>query len=139
MPDIDTPPEFEYDPPEIPEPKEQEDLIQKQGKSDLFVKHMKKIRQKDGALSVACNYCTKVYKWHKSGGYDTYWKHILTKHPEAETKSRSQTQLPRYTTPNQKLFHYTDEQNREELARMVAVEYLSFSFDERVGFINYCQ
>ena len=51
---------------------------------------------------------------------------------------RSQTQIPRYATPNQQLFRYNDEQNREELARMVAVEHLSFSFGERVGFINYC-
>ena len=44
-----------------------------------------------------------------------------------------------YATPNQQLFRYTDKQNREELARMVAVEHLSFSFGEKVGFINYCR
>ena len=88
MPYIDTPPDFGFDP---QEPKEQEDLIQKQSKSDLFVKHMKKIRQEDGSFAVACNYCNKVYKWHKYGGHGTYRKHLLAKHPEAETRSRSQT------------------------------------------------
>ena len=100
---------------------------------------MKKVRKEDGSYVAACNYCTKTYKWSKSGGYVTYWKHIETKHPDAITRTRSQSQIPRYATPNQQLFRYTDEQNREELARMVAVEHLSFSFDERVGFINYCR
>ncbi|KAK0579136.1 hypothetical protein LWI29_021607 [Acer saccharum] len=127
MPDIDTPPDFGFDTPEVDLERE-EDLIQKQSKSDLFVKHMKKIRSEDGSITVACNYCNKVYKWSRSGGYDTYWKHIEAKHPEAVIRMRSQTQIPRYATPNQQLFHYNDEQNREELARMVAVEHLSFSF-----------
>ena len=29
--------------------------------------------------------------------------------------------------------------NREELARMIAVEYLPFNFVEKVDFVNYCQ
>ncbi|KAK0588003.1 hypothetical protein LWI29_032652 [Acer saccharum] len=132
MSDIDTPPDFGFDTPEVDLERE-EDLIQKQSKSDLFVKHMKKIRSEDGSITVACNYCNKVYKWSRSGGYGTYWKHIEAKHPEAVIRMRSQTQIPRYATPNQRLFRYNDEQNREELARMVAVEHLSFSFDGYYG------
>jgi len=44
MPYIDTPPDFDFDPPEV-ELQEEEDLIQKKHKSDLFVKHMKKVRK----------------------------------------------------------------------------------------------
>ncbi|KAI9201360.1 hypothetical protein LWI28_022208 [Acer negundo] len=91
MSDIDTPPDYDFDPPEADE----DEPDPKLSKSDLFVKHMKKVRQEDGSYVAACNYCKKVYKWSKSGGYDTYRKHIQTKYPEAETRSRSQTQSPR--------------------------------------------
>ena len=138
MPYIDTPPDFDFDPPEV-ELQEEEDVIQKKHKSDLFVKHMKKVRKEDGSFVAACQYCPKVYTWSKSGRYGTYRKHIETQHPEAIIRTRSQSQIPKYATPNQQLFRYIDEQNREELARMVAVEHLSFSFGERVGFINYCR
>ncbi|KAK0587083.1 hypothetical protein LWI29_017034 [Acer saccharum] len=106
MPDIDTPPDFGFDTPEVDLERE-EDLIQKQSKSDLFVKHMKKIRNEDGSITVACNYCNKVYKWSRSGGYGTYWKHIEAKHPEAVIRMRSQTQIP--SAMKQKwLNYYTD-------------------------------
>ena len=36
-------------------------------------------------------------------------------------------------------FICSDANNRDELARMVAVENLSFNFGENVGFINYYQ
>ena len=29
--------------------------------------------------------------------------------------------------------------NREELAKMISIEHLSFSFGEKIGFVNYCQ
>ncbi|KAK0584865.1 hypothetical protein LWI29_019958 [Acer saccharum] len=94
MPDIDTPLDFDYDPPEV-ELQDKEDLIRKWNKSDLFTKYMKKVRKEDGNYVAACNYCTKTYKWCKSGGYGTYWKHIETKHLDAITKTRSQSQIPR--------------------------------------------
>ncbi|KAK0606647.1 hypothetical protein LWI29_002054 [Acer saccharum] len=96
MPDIDTPPDFGYDPPEV-ELQEEEDLIQKQNKSDLFAKHIKKVSKEDGDYVAACNYCTKTYKWSKSEGYGTYWEHIETKHPDAMTRKRSQSQIPSLT------------------------------------------
>ena len=42
-------------------------------------------------------------------------------------------------SPNNQLFCYSDVNNREELAHMVVVEHLPFNFDEKVGFVNYCQ
>ncbi|KAK3212678.1 hypothetical protein Dsin_017384 [Dipteronia sinensis] len=116
-----------------------EEKLPKQVKSDLFVLHMKKVTHEDGSTVVICNYCKKVFKWHKSGGYGSYRKHITNSHPDAQAKSSSQSQILRYATPNQQLFKYSNAKNREELARMVAVEHLPFSFGEKVGFNYYCQ
>jgi hypothetical protein len=48
------------------------------------------------------------------------------------------TQISRYVTSHP-LFQYSDKKNKEELAKMVSMEHLSFSFGEKVGFVNYCQ
>ena len=45
-------------------------------------------------------------------------------------------QILRYVSPNNQLFHYSNANNKDELARMVVVKYLSFNFGEKVGFIN---
>ncbi|KAK3222295.1 hypothetical protein Dsin_009320 [Dipteronia sinensis] len=124
--------DFDFDP-------HMEEKLPKQVKSDLFVLHMKKVTHEDGSTVVICNYCKKVFKLHKSGGYGTYQKHITNSHPDAQAKSSSQAQILMYATPNQQLFKHSDAKNREELARMVAVEHLPFSFGEKVGFNNYCQ
>ncbi|KAK2638123.1 hypothetical protein Ddye_025918 [Dipteronia dyeriana] len=107
-------------------------------KSDLFVLHMKKVTKLNGTCWAVCNYCPKEYNWTKSGGYDTYRKHITTRHPEELAKGNAQSQISRFSTPDTQLFKYSDQANREELARMVAVEHLLFSFGEKVGFIKYC-
>ncbi|KAK3187976.1 hypothetical protein Dsin_027537 [Dipteronia sinensis] len=125
-------PDFDFDP-------NLEEKLPKHVKSNLFVLHMKKVTQEDGSTIVICNYYKKVFKWHKSGGYSTYRKHITNAHQDAHAKSSSQAQISRYATPNQQLLKYSDAKNREELARMVAVEHLSFSFCENVGFNKYCQ
>ena len=71
----------------------------------------------------------KEFKWSKSGGYDTFRKHITSSHPDNQARSSSQAQISRYATSNQQLFKYNDEKNNiEELARMVIVERLPFSF-----------
>ncbi|KAL5856117.1 hypothetical protein ACOSQ4_005919 [Xanthoceras sorbifolium] len=44
----------------------------------------------------------------------------------------------RYASHNSQLFKYSDARNRKELAKIVAVENLSFSFGEKLGFLNYC-
>ncbi|KAK3183515.1 hypothetical protein Dsin_030801 [Dipteronia sinensis] len=131
-PDPNTHQDFDFYP-------QMEEKLPKQVKSDLFVLQMKKVMHEDGSTVVICNYCKKVFKWHKSGGYGSYRKHITNSHPDAQAKSSSQSQIPRYATPNQQLLKYSDAKNREELARMVAVEHLPFSFGENVGFNNYCQ
>ncbi|KAK3218131.1 hypothetical protein Dsin_012101 [Dipteronia sinensis] len=74
-----------------------EEKLPKQVKSDLFVLHMKKVTHEDGSTVVICNYCKKVFKWHKSGGYRSYRKHITNSHPDAQAKSSLQSQIPRTT------------------------------------------
>ncbi|KAK3213087.1 hypothetical protein Dsin_017793 [Dipteronia sinensis] len=108
-------------------------------KSDLFKLHMKKIQLDDGMIQIKCNYCSKIYRTNKSFGYGTYWNHIRKNHPSELVKTSNQSQISRYGTPTNQLFHYTYEKNKEELAVMVAVEHLPFSFGEKVGFVNYCQ
>ena len=107
----------------------------------LFEVHMKKSTKSDGSLVIVCNYCSKEFKWSKSGGYDTYRRHINNTHLTEVTKSKAngQAQIFRYASANDQLFHYFDANNREELARMVVVKHLPFNFDEKVGFVNYCQ
>ncbi|KAK3193523.1 hypothetical protein Dsin_024833 [Dipteronia sinensis] len=73
-----------------------EEKLPKQVKSDLFVLHMKKVTHEDGSTVVICNYCKKVFKWHKSGGYGSYRKHITNSHPDAQAKSSSQSQIPSF-------------------------------------------
>ena len=115
MPDL--PPDFQFEP-------LMEEKLQKQPKSNLFVLHMKKVKKADGSTIAVCNYCKKVFKWSKSEGYGSYRKHITNSHPDALARPSSQAQISRYATPNQQLFKYSDEKNREELARMVAVKHL---------------
>ncbi|KAK2657797.1 hypothetical protein Ddye_010849 [Dipteronia dyeriana] len=65
----------------------------KQTKSDLFILHMKKVTKPDGTCWAVCNYCSKEYKWTKSGGYSTYRKHITTRHPAELAKGNEQSQI----------------------------------------------
>ncbi|KAK3195488.1 hypothetical protein Dsin_026798 [Dipteronia sinensis] len=65
MPDHPPDPDFE-----VPPTEEILEKAEKQPKSDLFVYHMKKIAKEDGTMTVICNYCHKVFKWSKSGGYE---------------------------------------------------------------------
>ncbi|KAK2645870.1 hypothetical protein Ddye_021065 [Dipteronia dyeriana] len=99
---------------------------------------MKKVMKPNGTCWAVCNYCIKEYKWTKSGGYGTYRKHITTRHPTELAKGNAQSQISRFSTSDTQLFKYSDQANREELARMVVVEHLPFSFGEKVGFIKYC-
>ncbi|KAK3211738.1 hypothetical protein Dsin_016444 [Dipteronia sinensis] len=78
---------------EVPPTEEILEKAEKQPKSDLFVYHMKKITKEDGTMVVVCNYCHKEFKWNKSGGYSTFWKHIMTQHPAEHARSSKQTQI----------------------------------------------
>ena len=98
---------------------------------------MKKLTKSDGIFIVVCNYCSKKFKWSKSGGYDTYRWHINNTQPTKATKSKAkgQTQIFRYASPSNQLFRYFDVNNREELARMVAVEHLLFNLVRKQVFL----
>ena len=66
------------------------------------------------------------------------WKHITNKHASEAGIDRTQQQITGYASSSP-LFHYTDTNNREELAKFISVEHLSFSIGEKVGFVDYCQ
>ena len=65
------------------------------------------------------------------------WKHITNKHASEADIDRTQQQIARYASSSP-LFLYTNTNNREELAKFISVEHLSFSFGENVGFVDYC-
>ncbi|KAK2645995.1 hypothetical protein Ddye_021190 [Dipteronia dyeriana] len=112
-------PDFTADP-NFEEPAEKD---KKHLKSDLFILHMKKVTKPNGTCWAVCNYCPKEYKWTKSGGYGTYRKHITTSHPAELAKGNAQSQISRFSTPDTQLFKYSDQANKEELARMLYDEY----------------
>ena len=110
-------------------------------KSDIFEKHFNKVSTGEKTFQATCNYCGKGFKWKVGGGYGTLRNHLVTKHPTETGISRSQTQITGYeTSPNPtSLFRYSDEKNREELAKLVSVEHLAFNFGEKLNFVTYCQ
>ena len=107
-------------------------------KSELFKVHMKKTKV-DNGFQIQCNHCSRKYNVGRTFGYGTLWAHIKKSHPSEYAVANNQTQISRYATPSNQLFRYTTENNREQLALMVATEHLPFGFGEKVGFINYCQ
>ena len=87
------------------------------------------------------NIVLQKFKWSKSGDYGTYQRHINNTYPTetAKSKAKSQTQIFRYVSSTNQLFHYSDVNNRKELARIVVIEHLPFNFGEKIGFLNYFQ
>ncbi|KAK2650226.1 hypothetical protein Ddye_017715 [Dipteronia dyeriana] len=81
MPDFSPFPEFEG--PRIEQVLEKE----KKYKSDIFVLHMKKVTKEVGTCWAVSNYCSKAFKWTKSGGYGTYRKHIMKHHLVEHTRA----------------------------------------------------
>ena len=61
--------------------------------SDIFKIHFKKIRSGDKTFKAICNYCLKEYAFKHGGGYGTFQKHIIAKHPDKVGMARGQTQL----------------------------------------------
>ena len=102
---------------------------------------MKKVEKLDGIKIVVCTYYSKEFKWSKFESYDTYRKYVNSLHPTktARSKLKGQTQIAWYVSHNIQLFHFSDANNKEELARAVAVEHLPFNVGEKVDFVNYCQ
>ena len=56
-----------------------------------------------------------------------------------KSKVKGQMQIFKYASSINQLFHFSDVNNKEELARMITIEHLPFNFGEKVGFLNYCQ
>ena len=104
-------------------------------KSDIFKKYFKKIKDNIYKILAVCIYYGKQYSF--SGRYGSLWKHITNKHAYEACIDRTQTQITGYASFSP-LFHYTDTNNREELAKFIFVEHLSFSFGEKIGFVDYC-
>jgi hypothetical protein len=112
----------------------------KRATSDIFKVHFTKRRQTENIFDVICNYCGQLYKFKVGGGYGTFRRHLEQKHPDKIGYDKTQTQISGYATSRpHPLFQYSDKKNKEELAKMVSMEHLSFSFGEKVGFVNYCQ
>ena len=50
--------------------------------SNIFKIHFKNNRSGDKTFKVICNYCSKEYAFKHGGGYGTFQKHIIVKHPD---------------------------------------------------------
>ena len=74
------------------------------------------------------------YKFKNGGGYGTFGRHLMNNHPTQIGVEQRQTQIYGYTTSffSSHLFKYSDEQNKLELVRIISMEYLSFSFGEKL-------
>ena len=134
---------------EVPNPSTQESQntsrrrqIKSRG-SEIFTKHFH-CREIDDGLKDVCNYCNAEYV--HSGGYGNLEKHMRRKHKKELGIDESQTQLSRFgkssgagssSQPTSQLFKYSDVTNREELAKFICMEHLSFSFGEKMTFTNY--
>ncbi|KAL6564264.1 hypothetical protein OROMI_015714 [Orobanche minor] len=80
-------------------------------KSALFAIHYSKTDDVEAGpdhFLVKCNYCTKVYKFRKGGGYGTLNGHMQRQHPDKIGIESTQTQLRGTATssnaPNQARF-----------------------------------
>ena len=95
----------------------------------------------DGKFDVSCNYCNQVYKFKHGGGYDTFIHHLQTKHPLKIGLACNQTQITGFASSSNspQLFHYNEANCRSGLAEMVAIDHLSFSFGEKLGFLQFCK
>ena len=110
-------------------------------KSPMFRFHFTRVELPNGQLLAKCRYCKSEFKMKKGGGYGTISRHLHQKHPTeaAKTMARGQTQISRFSTPQNQLFIYDDEKNKECLTRMICQENLPFIFSEKLGFVDYCQ
>ncbi|KZV15909.1 hypothetical protein F511_14548 [Dorcoceras hygrometricum] len=108
--------------------------------SAIFIKHFDKVTLPSGDLQAICKYCSKAYKWQHGGGYGTLIRHIEKNHPVEIGISRSQSQIPTFSSQSGKesqLFKFSESDFRDETARFVAVEQLSFSFGDKLSFQNW--
>ena len=102
------------------------------GKSDLFRKHFRKVKNNTQQGSkmqykVHCNYCTTKHQFTTGGGYGTFHRHLVTKHPIEYGISPNQTQLSTGGAGTYAIFKYTELDARRETSKFVAVNSLPFS------------
>ena len=96
----------------------------------------------DDGMKDICNYCGASYV--HSGGYGNLDKHMKREHKKELGIDESQTQLSskygKSSGPSlsSQLFKYSDATNREELAKFVCMEHLSFSFGEKNDIYKLC-
>ncbi|KZV54663.1 ATP-dependent zinc metalloprotease FTSH 1, chloroplastic-like [Dorcoceras hygrometricum] len=73
-------------------------LMGGRSKFDIFIKHFDKVTLLSGDLQAICKYCSKSYKWQHEGGYGTLNRHIEKNHPVKIDISRTQTQIPTFSS-----------------------------------------
>ena len=63
------------------------------------------------------------------------------KHPINVELARDQTQITRFafSSISPQLFHYNEANCRSRLDEMIAIDHLSFSFDEKLSFTRFCK
>ncbi|KAI3474587.1 hypothetical protein Pfo_029589, partial [Paulownia fortunei] len=109
-------------------------------KSSIFTKHFDKITLPNGEMRAKCKYCSQSYKFQSGGGYGSLKRHVEKKHPVEFGIDRTQTQMPSFASSGAgggndlSLFKYNDVRCRENLARFISVEHLSFSFANKFFF-----
>ena len=131
---------------EMPPPSQEGRGEKTKYKSDIFVKHFKKVPIVSSANEVPvffmayCNYCTKKYKFKKSGGYGSLIRHMQTIHPELYGHTASQTQLnfqsasahgsasgsSQTGTPSSALLRYDHKHTTDVMAKFAAMHHLPF-------------
>lgn len=101
--------------------------------SEIFTKHYTKGEAVNEYCQVACNYCSKVYKWKVKGGYGTLQTHMANVHPEKLGISRGQTQLSHgfaSSTSHSPLFTYNHSEESLGLTDVICSHSLPFSYAE---------
>ena len=107
-------------------------------KSDMFIKHFRKVQCSDGTYKAHCNYCTVFYGWKKGGGYGTLTRHLKAKHPTEFGVERTQTQISRASMESRgKPFKYQDADYQEGLNKMICGLSLGFNSVESPE-LRYC-
>ena len=102
--------------------------------SDIFTVHFTKKQKNNNTFEVICNHCKKTYKFKLRGGYGTFKRYLEQKHPSKVGIDKNQSQIFGYTsskTSSQYLFQYSDNKNKEELAKMFLIA-IYFSFLEKI-------
>ena len=91
----------------------------------------------DRTCTASCRFCSTKYKHAVGGGYGNFYKHMKAKHPDKLGLALGQTQLAGYGIHSNhppSLFSYDHATSTDAFSEVLAVEGLSFSFAQKVGF-----